>query len=72
MKRIGASILSAILWVTGLGVGVPALLCIIIMAVLLPHRIYNNAGRALLRLLVRAFGGRVTVEGVEHIDPART
>jgi 1-acyl-sn-glycerol-3-phosphate acyltransferase len=72
MKRILDILLSILLWIFGLAIGIPALLIIIIMASVLPVRYYNTPGRALLRLIIRAFGGRVTVEGLEHIDPQKT
>ncbi len=71
MNRLQEIVLSAILWFVGLAVAVPALLCITFMALLLPPRRYNNTGRALLRLVVRVFGGRVTVEGLEYLDPQK-
>ncbi len=60
---------SALRWLIGLPLTVLALLIITIMAVLLPKKVYNPPGRALLRWLVRLYGGRVTVQGLENIDP---
>lgn len=72
MKRTMEIISSVFIWIFGLAIAVPALLLIIIMAILLPVRIYNRPGRALLRLIIRVFGGRVTAEGVEKLDPQKT
>ena len=72
MKGAAEKISSLFIWIFGLAIAVPALLMIILMAVTLPVRIYNRPGRALLRLIVRVFGGRVTTEGVEKLDPHKT
>jgi len=72
MRRTAEVLSSAVIWIVGLAVAVPALLLIILMAVLLPVRIYNRPGRALLRLIVWIFGGRVKAEGVEQLDPDKT
>lgn len=72
MGHILTVLRSMVIWVVGLAVAVPALMLIILMAVTLPVRIYNRPGRALLRLIVWIFGGRVTAEGVEQLDPGKT
>ena len=51
---------------------IPVLLLITLSALLLPPRLYNDPGRALLRFLVWVFGGRVRVEGLEKLDRSRT
>lgn len=55
-------------WVVGFTLGTLILLFITLAAVLFPPSIYNKPACALLRLLVRIMGGRVTVEGREHIE----
>jgi 1-acyl-sn-glycerol-3-phosphate acyltransferase len=72
VKHLKEILFSAFLWTLGLAVAIPALLVIILMAAILPGRRYNTVGRALLRLIVRVFGGRVTVEGLEHLNPDKT
>jgi len=62
---------SALRWLIGLPLAALALLSITLMAMVLPIKIYNRPGRALLRGLVWLFGGRVCVEGLEQVDPAR-
>jgi len=62
-------ITSALRWMIGLPVAMLALLMITLMAIVLPKRIYNPPGRALLRGLVRLFGGKVLVQGLENLDP---
>jgi 1-acyl-sn-glycerol-3-phosphate acyltransferase len=62
-------ITSALRWLVGLPLTVLVLLLITISAVLLPPGLYNNPGRALLRWLVRLYGGRVVVQGLENLDP---
>ena len=72
MKRLIDIVRSVVMWTFGLAISVPALLIIILMAITLPVRIYNRPGRALLRLIIRVFGGRATVEGVEKLDLQKT
>lgn len=62
-------ITSAVRWLIGLPLTVLALLLITLMALLLPKHVYNPPSRALLRWLVRLYGGRVIVQGLENLDP---
>jgi 1-acyl-sn-glycerol-3-phosphate acyltransferase len=59
---------SFIRWVVGFTLGTFILLFITLAAVIFPVSVYNKPACALLRVLVRVMGGRVTVEGAEHID----
>jgi len=62
---------SALRWLIGLPLAVVVLLIITLMAVVLPKRVYNPPGRAMLRGLVRLFGGRVQVHGLDYLDPQK-
>lgn len=62
---------SFIRWVVGFTLGTFILLFITLAAVIFPVSVYNKPACALLRVLVRVMGGRVTVEGAEHIDQSQ-
>jgi 1-acyl-sn-glycerol-3-phosphate acyltransferase len=65
-------ILSAIIWFYGLILFAIILLIITLLACIFPPRTYTDFARFLLRFLVRAFGGRFEVEGLENFDHMTT
>jgi 1-acyl-sn-glycerol-3-phosphate acyltransferase len=65
-------VLAVIIWIYGSIVFLTVILAVTLLAILLPPRIYNSTAQALMRFLVRAFGGRVVVEGLENFDHKAT
>jgi len=61
-------LVSIIIWLYGSVLFFLVIVTITLMACVLPQRVYNPSARFLLRFLVRALGGRVTVEGLDRFD----
>ncbi len=65
-------IVSFLIWVYGSILFFFFILTITILAILFPHKVYNPTGRFLMRVFVRACGGRVKVEGLERFDHGKS